>query len=63
MQNPLFIHPSEGPNSLPIGDKLVGSGNYKTWKRATELWLSTKRKLGFVQGTLPKPIDDPVKME
>ena len=63
LQNLLFIHPSDGPASLAIGEKLVGAKNYRTWRRSMEIGLSTKRKLAFVQGTLPRPTDDAAKTE
>ena len=50
MQNPLFIHPSEGPGSLDLKIKLTGSTNYRSWKRAMEIALSTKCKLAFILG-------------
>jgi len=61
MQNPLFIHPSNGLGSLDSKIKLIGSNNYRSWKRAMEIALSTKRKLPFMLGTLARPVDDPVK--
>jgi len=63
MQIPLFVHPSEGPRSLDLRIKLIGSNNYRSWKIAMEVTLSTKRKLPFVHGTITRPSDDPVKGE
>lgn len=62
-QNPLFLHPSVGPGSLPIQEKLIGAQNYRSWCRVIEIGLSTKRKLGFIRGTVLKPVDDPLLME
>ncbi|GJX34562.1 cysteine-rich receptor-like protein kinase 8 [Tanacetum coccineum] len=53
--NPLYIHPSDGPGLLPIQKKLIGAQNYRSWRRAVEIGLSTKRKLGFVKGTVVRP--------
>ena len=63
LQNPLFIHPSYGPNSISVPEKLMGAKNYHSWRRSMEIHLSTKRKLVFMQGTLTRPVDDPVNGE
>ncbi|KAJ8431683.1 hypothetical protein Cgig2_007505 [Carnegiea gigantea] len=45
LQNSLFIHPSDGPSSLTIEDKLIGYKNCITWHRSMAIKLSIKRKL------------------
>ena len=58
LQNPLFLHPSDGPGTLVIGEKLMGAQNYRSWRRSVEIALSTKRKLRFIRGTVPRSTDD-----
>jgi len=45
LHNLLFIHPSDCPGSLNVGEKLNGAGNYKTWGRSMEIGLSAEYKL------------------
>lgn len=60
--SPLYLHPSDG-SSFQIMEKLQGSANFRSWKRSMEIALASKRKLGFVKGTLKKDTADAVKGE
>ncbi|XP_071726696.1 uncharacterized protein [Rutidosis leptorrhynchoides] len=60
-QNPLYLHPSDGPGSVSLQEKLVGAQNYRSWRRFMKIALSTKRNLGFVTGNVTRPYDDPNK--
>ncbi|PWA51446.1 hypothetical protein CTI12_AA427660 [Artemisia annua] len=58
-QNHLYLHPSNGQHSLTVQEKLNGAQNYRAWRRAIEIRLSTKRKLDFIKGIVPRSTTDP----
>ncbi|KAL2932234.1 Vacuolar protein sorting-associated protein 11-like protein [Bienertia sinuspersici] len=63
MTNPLYLHPSDGPHIGTIGQKLVGSSNYRSWKRDMEIVLASKRKLRFVTELVKRDASNPEKQE
>ncbi|KAJ1386443.1 Gag-polypeptide of LTR copia-type [Sesbania bispinosa] len=54
--NPFFLHHSDGPGIALVSQPLTDS-NYNTWNRAMIVALSVKNKLGFVDGSIPRPPD------
>lgn len=51
--SPYYIHPSDSQYKL-VPNLFNGSG-YNDWKRSVIIGLSAKNKLGFIDGTIPKP--------
>ncbi|XP_020875624.1 uncharacterized protein LOC110226951 [Arabidopsis lyrata subsp. lyrata] len=52
--SPFYLHPSDGPGNLITTVQLKGE-NYEDWAKHVRNALRTKRKLGFIDGTLEKP--------
>lgn len=44
-----------------VVEKLQGASNYRPWRRSLEITLASKRKLGFVTGTVKRDERDEVK--
>ncbi|KAL2944142.1 putative transposase y4uI [Bienertia sinuspersici] len=61
MQSPLCLHPSDGPHTGTIAEKLAGPSNYRAWRRGMEIVLASKRKLGFVTGLVKRDPEDAKK--
>jgi hypothetical protein len=55
--NPFFLHNGDSPGAVLVSQPLTGE-NYNTWSRSMTLSLNAKNKLGFINGSLPKPSDE-----
>lgn len=53
-RHPLYLHPSDGPGTFILSQKLVGAENYGFWSRSMLMFLETKHKQGFVLGTIKR---------
>ena len=49
-----YIHPSDTTAQTFVSEKFEGQ-NFITWKSSMIIGLSTKNKMCFVDGSLPKP--------
>lgn len=59
--NPYFLAQNENPTIVLVTAVVTEGGeNYHSWSRSMLMSLKMKNKLGFIDGTLPKPnVDDP----
>lgn len=60
--NPYLLNQNENPAMVIVSVVLANSGeNYHPWSQSMVMALEMKNKLGFVDGTLPKPaVGDPL---
>ena len=55
--HPYFLHSSDNPDMVLVSKPFDGMG-FGAWKRAMEVALTAKNKLGFVNGTFKKAAQD-----
>lgn len=53
--SPYFLHNGDHPGLNLVSNLLTGA-NYHTWRRAMLMALTTKNKVGFVDGTISRPM-------
>ncbi|XP_021995792.1 uncharacterized protein LOC110892971 [Helianthus annuus] len=52
--SPLYLHPSDYPRQMQVNDVLTDA-NFIDWLQEMKNFLYAKNKIGFVDGTIPKP--------
>ncbi|XP_010545312.1 PREDICTED: uncharacterized protein LOC104817731 isoform X1 [Tarenaya hassleriana] len=55
--NPYYLREYDHCSLLLVEDRLTGHTDFNSWKRRMEIALISRNKLGFVDGTLPRPPD------
>ncbi|XP_021734215.1 uncharacterized protein LOC110700959 [Chenopodium quinoa] len=60
----VYLHPNDGSYFISV-DKLTGAADYRSWRRYMEIALASKKKIGFVLGTvlISTYAQDPVKAD
>ncbi|KAL5570585.1 hypothetical protein UlMin_027160 [Ulmus minor] len=53
--SPYYLHNGDHPSLVLVSHPLSGS-NYNTWRRSMLMALNAKNKLGFVDGSIPRPL-------
>ena len=54
VNHPYYLHPSDNPG-LVVSAVTLDENNYDQWQRSMEIALSSKLKLGFVDGSYVQP--------
>ncbi|XP_013594941.1 PREDICTED: uncharacterized protein LOC106303143 [Brassica oleracea var. oleracea] len=56
-ENPYYLHSSDHAGLVLISDRLSSGAEFHSWKRSIRMALNVRNKLGFIDGTIPKPPD------
>ncbi|CAA7032143.1 unnamed protein product [Microthlaspi erraticum] len=54
-ENPYFLHNSDHAGLVLVSDRLQSRADFHAWRRSVRMTLNVRNKLGFVDGTVPKP--------
>ncbi|XP_048635048.1 uncharacterized protein LOC125608656 [Brassica napus] len=56
-ENPYYLHSSDHAGLVLVSDRLSSGAEFHSWKRSIRMALNVRNKLGFIDGTIPKPLD------
>ena len=55
--SPFYLHNGDHPGLILVSHHLSGS-NYNNWSRVMMMGLTTKNKVGFIDGCISRPTSD-----
>lgn len=55
--SPYYVHPTNYPHQMHVNDSL-NDNNYADWSREMRDFIVIINKVGFIDGTIPTPIED-----
>lgn len=56
--NPYYLHNSDHAGLVLVSDRLSSEFEFHAWRRSIRMALNVRNKLGFIDGTIPKPPAD-----
>lgn len=56
-ENPYYLHSTDHAGLILVTDRLTTGSEFHSWRRSMRMALNVRNKLGFIDGTIPKPPD------
>ncbi|XP_024003977.1 uncharacterized protein LOC112081475 [Eutrema salsugineum] len=56
-ENHYYLHSSDHAGLILVSDRLTTGTDFHSWRRSVRMALNVRNKLGFIDGTIPKPRD------
>ena len=53
--NPFYLHHNDHAGLILVTDRLAMASEFHSWRRSVRMALNVRNKLGFIDGTIPKP--------
>lgn len=57
-ENPYYLHNSDHAGLILVTGRLSSGADFHSWRRSVRMALNVRNKLGFIDGTIPKPSSD-----
>lgn len=56
-ENPFYLHHNDHAGLVLVTDRLSSGADFHSWRRSVRLALNVRNKLGFINGTISKPLE------